>query len=380
MNLFFKDKAGIMLKRVFSFLIFFGLLLSVAGCGKTPAVSGPSANATEIALLTENAVNALIIENKDDYAAYYTPAEFVDIYSEYTGSFVGIGIVMKKSSAESYPLIIDVMPGHSAARSGVKAGDSIIGVNGENILSADIDEVARKIKGEAGTFVDVEILPGSSFRSKTLSIEREIIESKTVNGTMLENTDGIAYIAIRGFTNLTAGEFVTVFNALNQESEIKSLILDLRNNSGGSVDAALEIASFFVPAGEVVFWQKKQGNTLKTSSLKGDKLTLPLICLQNAGSASASEMVIGAIKDHGVGITLGELSFGKGITQIISMLESGAGLRYTESKYFTPAMYDLHGKGIEPQVEVIHEDYYPDATAPDMEKDIQLARAVKILS
>lgn len=372
------------LKKFSLVLIFSGAVLFFAGCNRdavSEEISGPPVDALEMASLVDGLMEELFSENQDHYATYFTPAEYLDIYGQYMGSFGGIGVYMQRGKDDPYPVIVGVMEGYPAERGGVLPGDLIISIDGESAFEMEIDMVAQKVKGEVGSSVRLEIRHEANALQGFIDIQRELIETKTVTGSILSDEEGIAYIAISNFTSLTAGEFADIYNSLNSQARINSLILDLRNNGGGSVESAVDVASYFVPAGEVVFWQKKGGRLLKATATKTAKLDIPVVCLQNENSASASEMLIGALKDHGLAATVGKLSFGKGITQIIYQLDSGAGLRYTESKYFTPDMWDLHEVGIEPQIEVDgKEGYFPKTSSPDLVDDLQLIRALELLT
>ncbi len=359
------------------------LLILLPGCvnqqlGET--LSGPGINAREAAIAIDNLMSDLLGENKDNYATYFTPEEYEEIYGKYTGSFGGVGVYLIAQEDEGYPLIVNTMKGRPADLSGVQPGDILLSIDDESTAFLDIDLVARMVKGEIGTMVKLEVYRPNDGTTQFISVCRGLIETESVNGKMLAGESGISYIAVYDFNNHTPEEFVKIFNQLNKNDAVKALVLDLRNNGGGSVEAAVDLASFFVPKGEVIFWQKKAEGMANYRSSSNQTLKLPLVCLQNGSSASASEMVIGAIKDHGLGVTLGETSFGKGITQLIYPLKSGAALRYTESKYFTPNKYDLHNKGIEPQIKIENKaDFFPDVSKPDPKNDAQLQKAVEIL-
>lgn len=370
-------------------LILIAIIFILSACNNNnlPVVDigGPSVDALELAAFVDGVMEDVLDENKDNYAAYFTEEEFAELYDHYQGSFGGIGVYMELLSKENpddviYPQIVGTMEGCPAKNAGVLPGDYIIAVDGKSTLDIDVSTVANWVKGEPGTTV-VLCLKREDSEDIFIEITRAVIDSQSVYGQILPDTDGIAYIALSGFSIITAGEFADLYNSLNSEVEIKSLILDLRNNGGGAVEAATDMASYFVPANEVIFYQKKGGQTLQTNAAKTTKLNLPVVCLQNENSASASEMLIGALKDHEIAQTVGTLTFGKGITQIIFPLDSGAGLRYTESKYFTPNMFDLHGVGIEPQFEVENpDDFIPNVLNPDLENDKQLLKAIELLS
>lgn len=358
-------------------------ILCLSGCGepRLGALSGGSSiDAQGMALELDRLMADLTAANQDNYAAYFTPEEYEVIYGKYIGTFGGVGVYLTKEEGADYPLVINTMRGRPADLAGLRPGDYIVSIDGESILSYDVDLVARMVRGEVGSRVELEIYRPEEESREIITITRGLIESESVSGSMLEAESGLAYIAIYDFNGQTPAEFVKIYNELSEDGEIQGLVLDLRNNSGGSVEAALQIASYFVPQGEIIFWQKKADGMSNYRAVSSEKLNLPVVCLQNAVSASASEIVIGALKDHNLAVTVGETSFGKGITQLIYPLESGAALRFTESKYYTPLQYDLHNKGLIPEVAIENpKDFYVDITAPDLEKDLQLQKALEIL-
>ncbi|MEG1500733.1 MAG: S41 family peptidase, partial [Clostridiales bacterium] len=269
------------------------------------------------------------------------------------------------------------MQGRPAQKGGLLPGDILISVDDEDTASLSSMAVSEKVKGKIGSKVKLGIERKKQKMSFTLT--REKIELETVRGMILENHPQIAYLAIGEFSENTAQEFINIYNDLQKKHGFKGLIIDLRDNGGGSLGASVDLASYFVPKNEVVVWQKKKDGLFNSKSEDG-RLALPVVCLQNESSASASEVFLGAMKDYDLAETIGKKTFGKGITQSIYQVRSGGALRYTESHYFTPNKYDLHGKGIPPDIEIDNPaKFIYDVYKPDPVQDKQLKKAIDVL-
>jgi len=332
------------------------------------------------AIHIDNVMSELLEENNDDYAKYFTAEEYKAFYEDYVGSFGGIGVYLTKEEGADYCIIYGVMNDKPADKAGILPGDEILAVDGENMFGVDSSELASKTRGEVNTEVTLTVRHLSGVE-EDITIMRTVIEVETVVGEFLPNLDGIAYIGISEFTTNTPSEFLAVLDTLTRETEIKGIVLDLRNNGGGALSAAEILASFFVPANEVLLWQKSAEGLDPVVSSVGVKFDIPMIILQNEYSASSSEIFIGAMKDHGLAKTVGVQSYGKGITQLIYQLSDGGGLRFTQTKYLTPNKTDLHGVGLAPDFEVKNdEEFILNFSAPNLSKDIQLQKAIELLS
>lgn len=345
--------------------------------------SGPVISAGDYAVKIDTQMTELFSENKDHYAAYFTTDQFQKMTESYYGEYGGIGIYMISKEGDEYPSVLSTMHDSPAEAAGVEPGDRIVAINGESALHMDLDVVASKVKGEPGTSVSLGLLRGAVENEQSIIIKviRQNIETDSLTGSFLTDQPGIAYLAIFSFTENTPQEFVDMLAELNNQQAVKGLIIDLRNNGGGSLGASLILASYFVPDGEVIIWQKRVDGMYSDLSDDGRWNKLPVVILQNGGTASASEVFTGALRDYKIATTVGEKSFGKGITQTIYTLASGAAVRFTESRYYTPDKYDLHGKGLAPDVNIIGStDFYPDPYAPDLKTDSQLTKAVEIMS
>lgn len=365
-------------------LVFFCLLLS--GCFAVElnsSYSGPAIAAGDYAVKIDEQMSTLFKENKDNYAAYFNTEEFQEMTESYYGEYGGIGIFMISNEGDPYPYVLSTMHDSPAESGGILSGDRILKIDGEDIAQMDLDIVASKVKGNPGTAVTLEISRGATAEEQTVlefELTREMIKTDSLTGSYLIDQPGIAYISIFSFTENTAQEFSDMMAALTNKQAMKGLIIDLRNNGGGSLGASLELASYFVPSGNVVIWQKMVDGMHSDLSQDGRWNRLPLVILQNGGTASASEVFTGALRDYKIATTVGEKSYGKGITQTIYTLNSGAAVRFTESRYYTPNKYDLHGKGLDPDItEKAEKDFFADPYAPDLLTDNQLAKALEVI-
>ncbi|MGI5891423.1 MAG: S41 family peptidase [Bacillota bacterium] len=358
------------------------LLLLVAlfftSCGE---YNGESIDAASIGQTIHEKEWDFLKEHIDFYSSYFTEEEFSLLLDDYMGSYAGIGVYITKNPEDKYVTFLATMPELPAFQAGIEAGDVLLSINGEDLAGVDMDVVATKLRGKEGSTVNLQVFRPTTNKNIKLTLKRKIIESSSVRGQFIENQDGIAYIYIIDFTQKTADEFLKTYNNLKSQGQIKSLIIDLRNNGGGSLSAALKIAGYFVPEGQILMYERLKEGTKESYSKGGAQLQLPLICLQNGNTASASEVFIGALKDYNLAQTVGEQSFGKGITQLIYQMSDGTALRFTKSRYLTPSKYDLHEKGIVPDymVKMEGENILRRILDVDASHDPQLAKAISLL-
>lgn len=285
----------------------------------------------------------------DPYSVYYTKEEFDDMMESSSGVYYGIGAYLQQDTDTMLIKIVRPIPGTPAEEVGLMPEDIVMEVNGEDITGQDINVVVSQIRGEEGTTVDLGIARSGEEDLLHFTVERRRVESITVESEMLE--DNIGYIAIAEFEDVTKGQFNTEFDKLNEEG-MEALILDLRDNPGGYVDVAVDIADRLLPEGLVVYTLDKYGNKDEYKSDAENYFDKPLIVLVNGNSASASEILSGAIKDYKAGKLLGTTTFGKGIVQEVLPIGDGSGAKITESKYYTPSGNNIHEIGIEPDVEL----------------------------
>ena len=295
--------------------------------------------------LVNSAIKGMFSGLDDPYSQYYTKAEFEKLKEQTSGSFVGIGVYISPASDDDNITIIAPIDGSPAQKSGIKAGDKILKVDGKVVSSKNSDEAITLIKGKKGTEVDLTIKRGEQILD--IKVKRDEIVSKTVESKLLD--DNIGYIKITSFSEHTNKEFETALNTLKKDN-IKGLVIDLRDNPGGLLNVCKDIADSLIGEGTIVYTKDNKGNT---EYLKSDskKLGLPIAVLTNEGSASASEILTGAIIDNKAGISVGTTTFGKGLVQSVRELKDGTGFKLTTAQYFTPNGDYINGKGIKPTIE-----------------------------
>jgi len=360
-------------------LLSIALIWSFCGCSAQEAGSyfhGESIDPYLFSFTIDENVPDFLAERFDNYSAYFTEQQFSELVDDYLGYYSGVGIYMTQDTDNT--IVYGVMRGQPAVEAGIQAGDVILAVDSQNVAGMDMEMVAGLVKGPEGTKVTLHVIHPDG-TEEDISIIRRTIEMKSVEGSFLDGYPGIAYISIYDFTENTPIEFTQVYGDLLKKGTIKGIVLDMRNNGGGSLGASLNIASAFVPKGQVVFWQKKSDSTDSYTSRDGSMSHIPVVALQNGNSASASEVLLGALRDNGIAQTVGEKTYGKGITQAIISLDSGAALRYTESRYLTPNKYDLDGKGLEPDYQVASSTVAADIYSLDPAKDAQLKKAIEVM-
>lgn len=314
-----------------------------------------------------------LLEGLDDpYSVYYTEEEYNELTEDSEGVFEGIGAYLTQNPDTKVVTVTRPIPDSPAEKAGILAGDILVEVDHENVEGDDLNITVAKIRGKAGTKVNIGVRREGRDGVIRYDIVRAKVESMTVDSKMLDNS--IGYIQIAEFDDITSDQFIKAFNALKRE-EMRGLIIDLRDNPGGSVKTCVEIADELLPEGLIVYTEEKDGKGDKYTSSGENYYDGPLVVLVNGNSASASEILTGAIKDHKQGIILGTTTFGKGIVQQVIPLGDGTGVKVTIASYFTPNGTDLHGVGIEPDEEL---EFDADAYLEDG-SDNQLDRAIEII-
>jgi carboxyl-terminal processing protease len=292
-------------------------------------------------------------DSLDPHSEFLELKDNQEFEEELTGQFGGIGIQVESRSGRI--LVIAPMAGTPGDRAGIRRGDEIVMIDGKPVLPGTlIDDVVRRLRGKPKTSVAVGLNRTGQTEPITLTLVREVIKTESVRGTRILG-DGIGYIEITEFTESTGDQFAKALDGLLKQG-INSLVLDLRNNPGGLLDAAVQVAELFFKKGEIVVFtqgRKPENREDFRSEIEGEPLSLPVAILINGSSASAAEVVTGAMKDTGRAVVVGERSFGKGSVQSIFPLKSGEGLRLTTARYYTPSGISIHEKGIAPHVEVV---------------------------
>jgi carboxyl-terminal processing protease len=308
----------------------------------------------------------------DPYSVYYTEKEYSEMTEDSEGVFEGIGAYLSQDPETMVVTVTRPIPDSPAEKAGILAGDVIVEVDEENVEGDDLAVTVAKIRGKAGTKVKIGVRREGRDGVIRFDIVRASVESMTVDSKMLE--DSIGYIQISEFDDITYSQFLKAFNELKRE-EMTGLIIDLRDNPGGSVKTCVDIADELLPEGLIVYTEEKDGTRDEYTSSGENFYDGPLVLLVNGNSASAAEILTGAVKDYGIGTILGTTTFGKGIVQRILPLGDGTGVKVTIASYFTPNGTDLHGVGIEPdeELELDVDAYVENGT------DNQLDRAVEII-
>lgn len=315
---------------------------------------------------------------KDPYSIYMTKEEFDDFMEHTKGVYGGIGVIVTPGDDNLITVVspIEDTPGEKA---GIKTGDKIIKVDGKEFTADKMDAAVKIMKGKPGTEVTITILrkdKNGEAQYIDKKIKREEIRIKSVKSQVLQ--DKIAYIKITSFDEMTYKDFIKELNSL-QKKGIKGIILDLRNNPGGLLDVCAEVADEFLGEGTIVYTETRNGDREYIKSDK-KKIDLPLVVLVNEGSASASEILAGAIKDTKRGTLIGTKTFGKGIVQRIKQIPDGSGFKLTVSEYFTPNGTNIHGIGIKPDIEVKLPEDVQFVGPENLKEDVQLQKAIEVMS
>ena len=324
----------------------------------------------DVDAMTEGMYAGMVNALGDPYSVYYTEEEWADLMRETEGIYYGIGAYLMIDQNTGAAKISGVIDNTPAQEAGLRADDLIYMVDGETTMGLELSEIVARVKGEEGTTVHLTIYREGESDYLEIDVERRKIESPTVNYEMLEND--IGYIQITEFDDVTTDQFTEAL-ATVKGSGAKGLILDLRGNPGGSLNVVVDIAREILPKGLIVYTEDKYGERDEYNCDGRRELEIPLVVLVNGNSASASEILAGAIKDYGKGTLVGTTTFGKGIVQRVLPLTDGTALKLTISAYYTPNGNNIHGVGIEPDVvcEFDGDAYYDDGVDNQLEKAVE---------
>lgn len=291
-----------------------------------------------------------LLESLDDpYSVYYTHEELVELQQQTEGIYYGIGAYISRDNETGYVKISKIIKDTPAEESSLMAGDYIYMIDGEDMKGRDSSYVVSKIKGEEHTFVTITVIREGSDEPIDISVERRKIESPTVEYEMYDNN--IAYIQITEFDLVTSSQFENAYNSAKSDG-MKALIIDLRGNPGGNLSTVCDIARMLLPKGLIVYTEDKYNKREEYKCDGKNEIQVPLAVLTDGYSASASEILAGAIKDYNIGTLVGTTTFGKGIVQKVVSLSDGSAVKLTVSSYFTPNGNNIHNIGIEPDIEV----------------------------
>lgn len=329
--------------------------------------------------LEDETIAGMLKGLNDPYAAYYNEKAFESFYTQTEGEYEGIGIYIAYDSEKKMPIIISPILDSPAAEAGILPGDYVQYVGDLFAVNATYDELVDAIKGKVGTKVKIGLLrpkEDGDYEEMELEIERRKIDINPVIEEVYEGN--IGYIKLTSFDEVSYDDFKTKYLDLIENKKVSGLIIDLRNNPGGILQVCAKITDLIVPEGKIVYTVDKEG---KEEAIYSDKtqIEIPLVVLVNEGSASASEVFTGAVKDYGVGKIVGTKTYGKGVVQTLKSLGDGTYLKLTTSEYFSPNGNKIDGLGIEPDVVVEisgdAENYYN----VSFEDDTQLQVAIEEL-
>lgn len=326
--------------------------------------------------MIESAIKGYFEGLDDPYSEYITKEEMQDYMADATGKYVGIGVYIANNSQTNQIVILMPMKGSPAEEAGIKAGDVITKIEGVEYKGENLTEASNKLKAEEGTKVKLEILRGEE--TLEIEVERRTIKVNHIESEVLEND--IGYMQISTFDDGCYEEFVQNYNSL-KEKNIKSLIIDLRNNGGGIVEESTNIADMFVEKGKtLLITTGKKGEEEVTKSKKDKQINVPIVILVNENTASASEILTAAIKENeeeNVKV-VGTKTYGKGVIQSIFTLKDGSGVKLTTNEYYTPNRNTINKVGITPEYVV---EFPKDKSIYDIEKkeDTQLNKAIELL-
>ena len=322
----------------------------------------------------DSAINGLL-QSLDPYSSYMSPEIFQEMQTETSGEFGGLGIeVSMEAGVVKVITPIDDTP---ASKAGIKAGDYIVKIDNVQVQGKSLSEAVDLMRGLVGTDIELTIRRRGVKKALNLKVTREIIEVQSVKSDLLENN--IGYIRLTSFNDNSSDQIKKQIKKLKKNENLKAFILDLRNNPGGLLSQAIKISDFFLQNGEIVSTKsRKKSENRKWFARKGDITEgKPLVVLINYGSASASEIVAGALKDHKRAIVLGENSYGKGSVQSIIPLKNKGAIRLTVSKYYLPSGKSISEVGVRPDIEVNEEG---DDFRIKTDTDNQLNYAIKLLN
>lgn len=325
--------------------------------------------------LLEGAIRGYIDGLGDPYTEYISKEEMQEYMEDTLGNYVGIGIYMIKDEKTNRVKVLSPIKNSPAETAGIQPGDLIIAVNGKEYTGDEMTQMSNDIKGEEGTEVTLTILRNNE--SLEIKVKREKIKVNPVESKVLENN--IGYIAFTSFDETTAEDFKSKFEEL-QKQNIKSLIIDLRNNGGGLVDQAVDIAGYVLDKDSVVLYEvDKNENEVVEKTTTDPIIDMPIIILTNENTASASEILAGALKDFGKAKTVGIKTYGKGVIQEILSVKDGSGIKITTSEYQTPNRNKINKIGIEPDEKVELPDDVTSVLNVPEDKDTQLQKAIEML-
>ncbi len=326
--------------------------------------------------MMDSAING-VLQSLDPYSAYMSPELFKEMQTDTRGEFGGLGIEIGMEAG--VVKVISPIDDTPAAKAGIKAGDYIVKIGKEQVQGKSLLEAVKLMRGPVGTSIKLTVRRKNVKKPLEFSIIRKIIEVQSVSSEIIGNKKNLGYIRLKSFNENSDKQFLKSIKNFEKKKSIKGYVFDLRNNPGGLLTQAINITDFFLEDGEIVSTKgRKISETRKFFARKGDEVKgKPIIVLINNGSASASEIFAGALKDHKRAIILGENSYGKGSVQSIIPLRNGGGMRLTISKYYLPSGVSISEVGVTPDI-FVEED--SDDFLINSETDNQLNYAIKLFN
>ena len=326
--------------------------------------------------MMNSAING-VLQSLDPYSAYMSPELFEEMQTDTRGEFGGLGIEIGMEAG--VVKVISPIDGTPAEKAGIKAGDFIVKIGQDQVQGKSLMEAVKLMRGPVGTSIDLTIRRKGIKKPLEFKIERKIIEVQSVSADIISDEKNIGYIRLKSFNENSDNQFLKSIKKFEKNQKIKGYVIDLRNNPGGLLTQAINITDFFLEDGEIVSTKgRKVSETRKFFARKGDEVNgKPIVVLINNGSASASEILAGALKDHKRAIILGENSYGKGSVQSIIPLKNGGGMRLTISKYYLPSGKSISEVGVIPDILVEAKD---NDFKINTEEDNQLNYAIKLFN
>ena len=326
--------------------------------------------------MIDSAING-VLQSLDPYSAYMSPELFKEMQTDTKGEFGGLGIEIGMEAG--VVKVISPIDDTPASEAGIKAGDYIVKIGNEQVQGKSLLEAVKMMRGPVGTSIDLTVRRKNVKKPLEFKIVRKIIEVKSVSSKIIGSDKNLGYIRLKSFNENSDKQFLSSVKKFEKNSKIKGYVFDLRNNPGGLLTQAINITDFFLDDGEIVSTKgRKISETRKFFARRGDEINgKPIVVLINNGSASASEIFAGALKDHKRAIILGENSYGKGSVQSIIPLGNGGGMRITISKYYLPSGKSISEVGVTPDILVEEEG---NDFRVNSEKDNQLNYAINLFS
>ncbi len=377
------------MRKVYIFLIFFLTFYSTVAFSKNELyekidlfgevlenIKNEYVDEVDQADVMDSAING-VLQSLDPYSAYMSPELFKEMQTDTKGEFGGLGIEIGMESG--VVKVISPIDDTPAAKAGIKAGDYIVQIGDEQVQGKSLLEAVKLMRGPVGTSINLTVRRKNVKKPLEFKIVRKIIEVQSVSSKLLGEKSNLGYIRLKSFNQNSDEQFLKIIKKFEKKSNLKGYVLDLRNNPGGLLTQAINITDFFLDDGEIVSTKgRKISETRKFFAKSGDEVKgKPIIVLINNGSASASEIFAGALKDHKRAIILGESSYGKGSVQSIIPLRNGGGMRLTISKYYLPSGKSISEVGVTPDIFVEEEG---NDFSINSDKDNQLNYAIKLFN